>query len=234
MPARKTPKHMLIIPDGNRRWARLHGKPVIQGHAAGIDKIGDVLRWCRKRGIRTLTLWGFSTENFQRPESEVKQLMRLFETKLREILSRKDARRKNVRVKIYGALELLPARVRDYLKKAEEATARHRAYRLNILLSYGGRAELLAAVNEAMRRARAGRLARVDEKSFRKLLWTGEIPDPDLIIRTSGEMRTSGVLPWHSAYSELHFSPKLWPDFSEQDFDEILEDYASRQRRFGR
>ncbi|MEM4389321.1 MAG: polyprenyl diphosphate synthase [Candidatus Micrarchaeia archaeon] len=228
------PKHILIIPDGNRRWARLHGKPVIQGHAAGIEKIGDVLRWCKKRGIRMLTLWGFSTENFQRPKSEVDELMRLFETKLREILASKEARQKNVRVKIYGALELLPPRVREYLKKAEAVTARHRGYRLNILLSYGGRAELLAAVNEAIRRARAGKLKRVDEKSFRRLLWTGELPDPDLIIRTSGERRTSGVLPWHSTYSELYFSPKLWPDLTEEDFEAILKDYASRQRRFGR
>jgi len=230
----RTPRHILIIPDGNRRWARLHRKPLIDGHAAGIDKIGDVLKWCRKKGIRMLTLWGFSTENFQRPRKEVDGLMRLFETKLRQILSRKDARRKNVRVRIFGALELLPARVRDYLRKAEEATAKHRAYRLNILLSYGGRAELIAAANKAIEKVRKGELDRVGEKEFRSLLWTGELPDPDLIIRTSGERRTSGVLPWHSGYSELYFSPKLWPDFSEEDFDEILKDYAKRERRFGR
>ena len=234
MRMRRKPKHILIIPDGNRRWAKLHGKPLIQGHSAGIDKIGDVLKWCSEKKIRMLTMWGFSTENFERPKSEVEELMRLFERKLRDVLSRKDARGKNVRVRIYGDLDRLPGKVREYLQKAEEATAKHNKYKLNILLSYGGRPELVAACNAAIKKAMQGRVRKVTEKNFKKFLWTSDLPDPDIIIRTSGEQRLSGVLPWQSAYSELYFSRKLWPDFEKEDFEQILEDYAARERRFGR
>ncbi len=227
-------KHVLIIPDGNRRWGKLHGKTPIEGHAAGIEKIREVARWCRESGVRELTLWGFSTENFGRDAVEVLGLMKLFETKLKEILSSEELKKNNVRMHFYGDLDRLPAPVRNYLKKAEETTASNSEYHLNILLSYGGRPEIIAACNSIIDAAKRGELSKIDENNFKQFLWTSGLSEPDIVVRTSGEQRMSGVLPWQSAYSELYFCDKLWPDFSRQDFDDILKEFGRRERRFGR
>lgn len=228
------PKHILIIPDGNRRWAKLHNKTPIEGHAVGIDKIREVVEWCRNAGVRELTLWGFSTENFDRDISEVTGLMKLFETKLSELLSSEELKKHNVRLRFYGDLERLPAPVKDYLKKAEDATKSNSEYALNILLSYGGHQELVAACNKMLEAMKRGEVSAIDESNFKQFLWTRELSEPDLIVRTSGEQRMSGVLPWQSAYSEFYFCEKLWPDFSRQDFENILKEFDKRERRFGR
>ena len=219
------PRHVAIIPDGNRRWARKHRISVPVAYEKGIDNIANVLKWCRKYRIRELTMWGFSTENFLRDRKEVKNLFSLFDKKLSQGL-KKDYKKYGVRVRFLGRISSLPKEVREKMRKAEEDTAAHGKYTLNLMLAYGGRQELLDAANRAVSLGR-----KLDEKSFARLLY---LPDsPDLIIRTSGEVRTSGFLPWQGAYSEYYFSKKLWPDFNEAEFRRALDEYSRRRRKYG-
>lgn len=221
------PKHVAIIPDGNRRWARKMGLSPVQGHDRGIDNIQNVLKWCRKYGVRELTMWGFSTENFLRDRSEVSGLISLFKKKLSEGLQ-EDYKKYKVRVRFLGRIQSFPRDVQKKMKQVEQETAKFGKYSLNLMLAYGGRQEILDAVNRALAEGKR----KLDEKSFASLLY---LPDPpDLVIRTSGEVRTSGFLPWQSAYSEFHFSKKLWPDFHESDFRRALSDYAKRKRKYGK
>ncbi len=225
------PKHLALIPDGNRRWARRHGKTPVEGHAVGIDNLGNLLKWCREFKVKELTAWGFSTENFDRPPGEVHGLMKLFEKKLMEAEDRNEVHKYKIRVRVLGDLDRFPSQLRDKIRELEGRTKNYDAYNFNILLSYGGRKELVAAVNSAI----ASGVRRVDEASFRKLLWTAPLSsDPDIIIRTAGESRMSGFLPWQGAYSEYYVSQKLWPDFKRGDFVKALRDYSKRKRRFGR
>lgn len=227
------PKHIAIIPDGNRRWARQHNLPLIEGHRVGIDHLRDVLKWCRDLNIRMVTLWGFSMENFDRDKDEVQLLMKLFEQKIGEI-NKNEVDKNRIRVRIFGRKELLTPKVKEKIEKFEKDTEKYDNYFVNILLAYGGRQEIVDACNSILKEYREGKLQSVTEETFPKYLSTGELPDPDLIIRTSGEQRLSGIMPWKSAYSELYFSPKLWPDFSEQDLKDAIEEYGKRKRRFGR
>lgn len=227
----EVPRHIALIPDGNRRWARKHGKPLLEGHAAGIDNLGNLLKWCREFKVKELTAWGFSTENFDRSPSEVHGLMKLFEQKLRESEGKNEVHKYQVRVRVLGDLSRFPESVRKMIRGLEERTAKYDKYHLNLLLGYGGRQELIAAVKEAVEK----NMRDINGQSFRKLLWTSGLEsDPDLIIRTSGETRMSGFLPWQGAYSEYYFSKKLWPEFKRADFVRALKDYASRKRRFGK
>jgi len=221
------PKHIAIIPDGNRRWAKRRGLTPVQGHDAGIDNIQNVLKWCRKYGIRELTMWGFSTENFLRDRSEVTGLISLFKKKLSEGLQ-KDYKKYKVRVRFLGKISSFPRDVQEKMREVEEETKHFSKYSLNLMLAYGGRQEILEAVNKAIKQG----MKKVDEKSFASLLSLKD--SPDLVIRTSGEVRTSGFLPWQSAYSEFYFSRKLWPDFHESDFRKALADYAKRKRKYGK
>ncbi|MCX6771209.1 MAG: polyprenyl diphosphate synthase [Candidatus Micrarchaeota archaeon] len=223
------PRHIAIIPDGNRRWARKNRKTIPYAYNRGIEHIGDVLKWCRKHRIKKLTMWGFSTENFMRDSKEVKNLFRLFNQKLSEGL-KEDYKKYGVCVHFRGSLSSLPKDIAEKMRKVERDTAKNGKYELNLMLAYGGRQELLDAVNAALAR----RLRRVDEKSFSRLLYTSGWEDPDLVIRTSGEMRTSGFLPWQSAYSEYYFSKKLWPDFGAADFRRALEEFSRRRRKYGK
>lgn len=227
------PKHLVIIPDGNRRWAKQHGLPAIEGHRIGIDKLRDVLGWCRKLDIRMVTLWGFSMENFDRDKAEVQLLMKLFEQKIDDI-NKDEVDENKIRVRVFGRKELLPLKVRESIEKFEKDTEKYGNYFVNILLAYGGRQEIVDACNSILKDYKEGRLQSVTEENFPKYLPTGELPDPDLIMRTSGEQRLSGIMPWKSAYSELYFCPKLWPDLSEQDLKDAVEEYKKRKRRFGR
>ncbi len=223
------PKHIAIIPDGNRRWAKKNGKSLLSAYDRGITHIGDVVKWCRKYRVRELTMWGFSTENFMRDRKEISQLFELFNQKLSEGMKH-EYRKYRVRVRFLGRIDELPREVSEKMRQVEQDTAKHGKYRLNIMLAYGGRRELLDAVNRAL----ALKLGKVDEKSFASLLYTAGVSEPDLVIRTSGEVRTSGFLPWQSAYSEYHFSKKLWPDFTERDFKKALDDYSNRRRKYGK
>jgi len=233
------PEHVAIILDGNRRWARMHGLEPWMGHKAGARKVEDFLKWCLDLGIRTITLYAFSTENFGRPSREVVELMRLFREKLVELKDSDMVRDHEVRVKVIGRLDLLPKDIRELAREVEEATEHYNRHFLNIALAYGGRAEIVDAVREIAKDVAEGRLRpeEVDEELFERYLYTGYLPpalrDPDLIIRTSGEERLSGFLLWQSAYSELCFLDVYWPEFRRIDLLRAIRTYQSRQRRFG-
>ncbi len=224
------PHHIAIIPDGNRRWAKKKGMDYKQAYAIGIKHIGDVLKWCKELGIPMLTMWGFSTDNLKRDKHEVAVLFDLFRKNLKEAIDSDDRNKRELCVRFFGRINVFPRIIQEMMKKAEEITAGgERKYQLNLMLGYGGREELVDAVNKMVRDGR-----QVDEKTIGETLYTKNLPDPDLIIRTSGEQRLSGFMPWQACYSELYFSKKLWPDFSKRDFVASLHDYARRKRRFGK
>jgi len=224
------PDHIAIIPDGNRRWAKQRGISTNEGYAIGIEHIGDVLKWCKDRNVRMLTMWGFSTDNFKRDKGEVQGLFGLFGENLKKALESDDKNRDEVRVRFFGRIHLFPNEIQQMIRKAEEISAKNAKYQLNLLLSYGGKEELVDAVNSIIKEG----VKEVSEQTIADHLYTSGLPDPDLIIRTSGEQRLSGLMPWQSAYSELYFSDKLWPDFSKEDFQDALDIYAKRKRRFGK
>lgn len=228
------PRHIAIIPDGNRRWARLHNMSKEEGYSIGIRNFGNALKWGRKLGIRMMTFWAFSTQNATRDRKEIRTLMKLFDKNLRDSLSSPDFQRHRIRVRILGNHGQFPRKIRDMLEKLESDTRQHDKYFVNLLVGYGGRDEILAACNRIISDAKGGRLSRVTEDTFSEYLCTRGLPDPDLIIRTSGEKRLSGFLPWQSAYSEFYFSRKLWPDFNQRDLKRAVAEFQRRQRRFGR
>jgi len=175
-------------------------------------------------------MWGFSLENFQRDEGEIGQLFELFKQNLREGLQSEEKNKYDVKVKFFGRIKLFPKEIQEMIRKAEEESSKNKEYQLNLLLSYGGRAEIVDAVNSILKEGKK----EIDEETLSGHMYTAGVPDPDLIIRTSGEKRLSGLLPWQSVYSEFYFSDKLWPDFSKKDFEAALKDYAKRKRRYGK
>ncbi len=222
---------MAIIPDGNRRWARKKGLDYKQAYAIGIKHIGDVLKWCRELGVPMLTMWGFSTDNMKRDHAEVAVLFDLFRKNLQEVINSDDRNKNDLRVRFLGRISIFPRIIQEMIKKVEEVTSgKERAYQLNLMLGYGGREEILDAVSQILKK----RLHSVDEAVFSENLYTKHVPDPDILIRTSGEQRLSGFMPWQSCYSEFYFSKKLWPDFSKKDFIAALSDYSRRKRRYGK
>ncbi len=228
------PNHIAIIPDGNRRWSKLKGISKKEGYLIGIRHIGNVLKWCKELGIKMVTMWGFSTDNFKRDREEIEALFELFREHLLEGLKKErevdEKDKKSVKVRFLGRLHLLPKDMQELMRQIEEKTKDNGPYQLNLLLAYGGREEIVDAVNKILKSG----LKEVDEKTFSNYLYTAGIPDPDLVIRTSGEQRLSGLLPWQTTYSEFYFCKKLWPDFSYEDLKEALEEYSKRKRRFGR
>ena len=234
------PDHVGVILDGNRRWARMHGLEPWQGHRAGAKRVEELLRWCLELGIKTVTLYAFSTENFKRSPREVLELMKLFEEELRRLKESDVVREHKVRVKVIGRLELLPPDIRKLAGELEEATKEHDGHYLNIAIAYGGRAEIVDAVRKIARDVKAGLIEpeEISEELFERYLYTSHLPeavrDPDLIIRTSGEERLSGFLLWQSAYSELCFVDVFWPEFRRIDLLRAIRTYQGRQRRFGR
>jgi undecaprenyl diphosphate synthase len=225
----QVPRHIGIIMDGNGRWARRRGRPASFGHRAGVRAIKRVLDACEKLGVNVLSIYAFSTENWSRPRTEVRALMRLFhETMLREI---DEMHRRGVRIVFSGRADDLSPRMRERIEEAVKRTAANKNGVLNVCLNYGGRAEIVDAVKKLVTaRVEAGQ---VDEASIASRLYNPDLPDPDLIIRTAGERRVSNFLLWQSAYSEMFVSETLWPDFDEADLKTALADYASRIRRFG-
>jgi short-chain Z-isoprenyl diphosphate synthase len=237
---RPVPRHVGIILDGNRRFAREHGLgDLMQAYRLGASKLDDVLEWCAELRIRTVTLWVFSTENFQRPAAERFAILGAVETKLRQLAFDPRARRLGVRVRAVGRLELLPDSTVDAIRAAEEATASHGAMTLLIAAAYGGRQEIADAVRALLQdKAKQGEtleevIEGVTEEAIGHYLYAPEVPDPDLIIRTSGEARLSGFLLWQSAYSEFYFCDAPWPAFRKVDFLRALRAYQERERRFG-
>ncbi len=227
------PKHIAIIPDGNRRWAEQKGMGRKEGYAIGIQKIGDVLKWCKEKDVRMITMWGFSTDNFKRNPEEVRSLFELFKENLKKGIDKANEgveAKDQVTIRFFGKLEMLPQDIQQMIKKAEELSAKKGKYQLNLLLSYGGREELVDAVNAIIREG----TKEVKEQTLSDHLYTKGLPDPDLVIRTSGEQRLSGLMPWQTCYSEFYFSEKLWPDFSKEDLEDALEEFARRKRRYGK
>lgn len=221
------PKHVAIIMDGNRRWARSRGLPSAAGHKKGVEAVHTVVKTASDAGIKTLTLYAFSTENWNRSKLEVKALMFLLEQAITNYASELD--RERVRLVVSGKLEALSASVRKKINQTTQKLSGNAGMTLNVAINYGGRQEILDAVNAAL----SSGLKKVDEKTFSSLLYTPSLPDPDLLIRTSGERRISNFLLWQSAYSEFYVTDTLWPDFGAKEFTQALLDYQSRERRRG-
>jgi len=232
------PEHIAIILDGNRRWAIESGLEPWIGHYYGADKIKEVLKWCLDLGVKSVTLYAFSTENFQRPKEEVEKLMQLFKEKLQEVLESKEIHEYEVKVKVIGRVHLLPLELQEIIRRVEEETKDYNKRYLNLAIAYGGRAEIVDAAKKIAQKVSRGELSleEIDEKVFEQHLYTAFLPkqDPDLIIRTSGEERLSGFLLYQSAYSELCFLDVYWPEFRRIDLLRAIRTYQSRKRRFGR
>jgi len=228
----KLPRHIAVIMDGNGRWARKRLLPRAAGHRAGVRSVRETIEACCRLGIDALTLYAFSAENWKRPRSEVETLWDLLSHYLRKELD--ELKANNVRFQVIGRIEALPRRAQDDIDFAIVETAANTGLRLNIALNYGGRAEIIDAVNSVLAQARqTDGEARVTEASFREHLYSPDIPDPDLLIRTSGEMRISNFLLWQIAYAEIFVTERLWPDFRAIDLLEAIEDFQKRERRFG-
>ena len=227
------PRHVAVIMDGNGRWAKRRMQPRLFGHRAGAESLRALLRACRDRGVEYLTVYAFSTENWVRPEDEVSGLMSLLTTFLKK--DERDLHENQVRLRVTGRLADLPESVRAELERVMDATRRYEKGHLILALSYGGRTEIVDAVRAIAAKVKAGEVepAQIDEALIGRHLYLPDVPDPDLMIRTSGELRLSNFLLWELSYAEFYFTDVLWPDFREADFAKALEEYARRQRRFG-
>ncbi|MCY0146722.1 isoprenyl transferase [Hoeflea sp. G2-23] len=231
--AAKTPRHVAIIMDGNGRWANARGLPRTAGHRAGVERVREAVRTAHEAKIEFLTLFAFSSENWNRPKQEVSDLMGILRFFIHKDLA--ELHRENVRVRVIGCRETVQSDIRKLLDEAEERTRENTGVTLIIAFNYGARDELVRAVRTIAEAVSAGNLdpASIDEHTVSDTVDTAGIPDPDLVIRTSGEQRLSNFLLWQAAYSELVFIPCLWPDFDRKAFYEALNEYAHRDRRFG-
>lgn len=223
------PNHLGIIIDGNRRWAKKKGLPSFYGHKRGLDNVKKISDYCLKKGVKILTLYAFSSENWSRTKREVEYLMKL----LGETLSKKsikDLNERGVQLRVVGERKKLPKVLQELILKAEKETKNNKKGTLNLLVSYGGRPEIVEAVKKIV----AKKISKITEEVIKENLWTGDLPYPDLIIRTGGEVRLSNFMTWQSAYSELYFTKKTWPEFTKKDLDKALDDYSHRHRRYGK
>lgn len=225
----RPPYHVAIIMDGNGRWARKRNLPRVAGHQAGTNNLRRILRACVDQGVKILTLYAFSTENWRRPEDEVNGLMRILESVIERELDELD--RSGVQIRHIGRMERVPAGLQTKIKNAVERTKKNDRLILNVALNYGGRAEIVDAVRAML--AEGLHPDFIDEDTISRYLYTCGLPDPDLIIRTSGEYRTSNFLIWQSAYSEYYVTDTYWPDFDEFELKKAIEHFTSRDRRYG-
>ncbi len=227
------PKHIGIIMDGNRRWAKEKGLDFRLGHKEGAKTLEKTVRYAKKIGIKYITVFAFSTENWKRSEEEVGALMLLLKTYLDDYGKRADT--ENIRIQVLGDISAFSDGLQKSIKRAEERTKDNNAITLSVLLNYGGRSEILRAVKNIANDVKEGKLSidDIDEKVFSDNLYTKGMPEPDIVIRTSGELRTSGFLTWQTTYSELLFLDKYWPDFSEEDLDNVVIEFKKRKRNFG-
>jgi len=241
MPSWRRPAHIGIIMDGNRRYARTRAMMnILDGHARGADKLEDVLNWCEEAGVRVVTVWIFSLDNFNRSAPEVDGLMQLFEKKFLELVTHPRVHEHQIRVRTLGQTDRLPPAVREAIREVERATGHYTRRVLNVGVAYGGREEIVEAFRGYIQdRAAAGAsgkeiAATLSAEAIEPYLYTSHVPDPDLIIRTSGEVRLSGFLLWQSVYSEFYFCDTNWPAFRKIDFLRALREFNDRQRRYGR
>jgi len=227
------PKHVAVIMDGNGRWAKQHGLPRVEGHRRGADSAREIIRTAGELGIKYLTLYAFSAENWNRPKDEVDALMKYLIHYLKT--ETPELNKNNVRLEVIGQIWRLPENVQEHLKKSMATLAKNNGLTLVMALSYGSRIEIVDAVRHIAEKCKLGKLdpADINEKIISDHLWTRGIPDPDVLIRTSGEMRVSNFLLWQISYAELVITPTFWPDFKKPQFFAALEEYARRHRRFG-
>jgi tritrans,polycis-undecaprenyl-diphosphate synthase [geranylgeranyl-diphosphate specific] len=234
----KQPEHIGIILDGNRRWAFEHSKDPWKGHQFGADTAEELLDWCLDLGIKSITVYAFSMQNFQRPSKEIDEIMRLMEERLNKLLVDERIHNSKVQVKIIGRRQLLPHYLQDMIERVEKATAHYYNHYLNMAIAYGGRAEIIDATKKIVEQVQIGKLAvnGITEDVLEQYLYTAHLPqsEPDLILRTSGEERLSGFMIWQCAYSELCFIDVFWPDFRRIDFWRVIRTYQKRDRRRGR
>jgi len=224
---KKIPYHLGVILDGNRRWAKEKGLPSFEGHKKGLEKVKEIIKWAKTRGIKILTLFVFSTENWKRKKDEVNYLMELAKSAINA--DSKKFHKEGIQVRIIGQREKLPVFLKRAIEKIEKLTKNNKEMILNFALSYGGRAEIVEAIKNILKKKIS--VEEITEETISQNLWTSDL---DLIIRTGKEQRISNFLIWQAAYSELYFSPKYWPEFTEKDLEEALDDYSLRQRRFGK
>lgn len=230
----RLPQHVAVIMDGNGRWAKSRGLPRIMGHQRGVDALKDLLRCCRDWGIPALTAYAFSTENWGRPLEEVEFLMTLFERVLRRELE--EMMQENVKIRFIGNLSALPESLRREIVKSQAETSKNSGIQFTVATNYGGREEIVQACQAIARQVQQGLVSpeAIDESLFAQYLYTAGIPNPDLLIRSSGEMRISNFLLWQMAYAEIYVTDTLWPDFDRVQFHRALKDYQGRHRRFGK
>ncbi len=228
----RIPQHIAIIMDGNGRWAMERGKERTYGHQAGVEAVRRITSECTRLGVKFLTLYTFSTENWNRPDDEVAALMGLVLSSLEDEIFMKN----NVRFRVIGDLGRLPEAVQQKLRETEEHTAKNDAMTMVVALSYSSKLEIVRAVQKMAQEVKDGTLTpeAIDEKNIDEHLWTSFMPDPDMLIRTGGEVRISNYLLWQIAYSELYFCDTYWPDFGEQELHKAIQSFQSRQRRFGK
>lgn len=229
------PGHIGIITDGNRRYARQIGISENEGHVKGKEKLEEVLEWCMEVGVKVVTVYGFSTENFKRNKKEVDFLFSLINEAFLDLLKDERISKNGINVKVIGDVGKLPGYLRETIRRVEQETNGYHNFRFNLAIGYGGREEIINAVKKLGNEIKEGKLLPDDitEEKFRNYLYDGSIPDPDLILRTSGEERVSNFLLWQSAYSELYFSDVNWPDFKKIDFLRAILSYQARKRRYG-
>jgi len=230
---KNTPQHIAIIMDGNGRWAKERHFPKLAGHRAGVKAAEEAVKACGDLGVKALTLYTFSTENWKRPKREVEALFGLLE----KYLDRETGRlnKNNIKFSVIGRIEALPAALKEKLRKAAEETKSNTGLILNLALNYGARSEITDAAREIARDAVSGRVRPedIDERLFSGYLYTKDLPDPDLLIRTSGELRVSNFLLWQISYAEIYVTKKFWPDFRKADLKKAVDEYRRRKRRFG-
>lgn len=224
------PQHIGIIMDGNRRWARAHKLPLMEGHRRGLDGVRAAIKWCMEKGVRFLTVFAFSTENWDRPPAEISYLMKLFVRVIKRETKKLAA--EGVRFSVVGRIHGLSKDIQREIAKATKATANNTKLLYTMALNYGGRAEIVDAIKSIVSMKPAP--GQITESLVARHMYAPDVPDPDLIIRTSGELRLSGFLLWEAAYAELYFTPTLWPDFGAKDLDAALAEFQNRQRRFGK
>ncbi len=231
-PGEILPRHIAIILDGNGRWARRRGLPRTAGHAAGSENFRKIATYCKDIGVDYLTVYAFSTENWKRPEDEVKTIMRLLRRYLNEAIETME--RDHIRMKIFGDVAGLPPELRELVKKTDEISGRYEGFQANICLNYGGRDEIVHAARRYARDLMEGKAGEeLTEEQFGGYLYSAGIPDPDLLIRPGGEQRISNFLLWQCAYAEFYFTDVLWPDFGTEELDRAIAAYQKRDRRYG-
>ena len=232
-PAGPVPQHIAIIMDGNGRWAKRRGMPRTAGHSAGAEAFRDIASYCKELGIQYLTVYAFSTENWKRPKDEVAAIMNLLERYLHEAID--SMAKEKIRIAFFGDLSPLSPELRELCRRTEEISRQYEGAQVNICLNYGGRDEIVRAAKRFAADCAEGRADpnHLTEELFSRYLWSAGIPDPDLVIRPSGEVRISNFLLWQSAYAEFYYTDVLWPDFSRAELDRALENFRGRSRRFG-